>query len=211
MGASDVLRYRLPNARLVEVSAVAVLAVTVILTLVLPSRDVAAMIPIVALGGWIAWVVWGVPAMELSRTELLIRNSLHTVRVPLAAISEISGGKRLTIRTIDRRIYIPAAVPGMGSFLWGAVQRMQAHGGYVVPLMRVDRLRLDVNREMTPATVFARVIRKRMDELSTDAIRAARNPDGTVRGVPPPVVNKDIILATGVVAVASVTLFLILV
>jgi len=210
MSASGVLEYRLPTGRAVAVTAVAVFAATVVLTLFVPSRDFPTMIPLALLGGWVACVFWTLPCIELSRSTLVVRNSLHTVTIPLAAIVEVTGGKRLTIRTADRRTYIPAAAAGPGSFLWGAVRRTEAYGGFVVPVTRVDALRLDMERERTPASIIARMIQKRIDELSADDRRAARNPDGTVREVPPPVVNKNVIVGSLVVTIISVSLFLVL-
>ncbi|KRA22277.1 hypothetical protein ASD65_17440 [Microbacterium sp. Root61] len=210
MGASDVLEYRLPTGRIVVVTAVAVFVATVVLTLLVPSRDFPTMIPLALFGGWVAWVFWTLPCIELSRSTVVVRNSLHTVTIPLAAIVQVTGGKRLTIRTADRRTYIPAAAAGPGSFLWGAVRRTEAFGGYIVPVTRVDALRLDMERERTPASIIARMIQKRIDELPEEERRTARNPDGTVREIAPPVLNMTVIVGSIVVSVVSVSLFFVL-
>jgi len=208
MGASDVLEYRLPNARLVVVVAVAVLPITVILTVFVPSPDFPTMIPLALFGGWIAWVMWTVPRIELSRTQLVVRNSFHTVTIPLAAITSVTGGKRLTIRTADGRTYIPAAAAGGSSFLLGAVRRTEAYGSYIVPVSRVDALRPDLDLEPTPATIIARNIDKRIRELPLTATGAERWTGGGTPGVPAPVLHKDVILGTIAVAAVSAMLFL---
>ena len=207
MGASDVVEYRLPNARIVTVTAVVALAASVILTVFVPSPDFPTMIPIALLGGWLACVLWSVPAIELSRTELVVRNSLHSVTIPLAAITSVTGGKRLTIRTAAHRTYIPAAAAGGTSFLLGAVRRTEAYGSYIVPVSRIDALRQDAELDPTPATIIARMIEKRIRELPPEDLRAALDAFGTVRDVAPPVLNKDVIVGTIVVAAASAALF----
>lgn len=204
------LEYRLPTGRAVAIVAVVALAATVVLTILVPSRDFPTMIPLALLGGWVAWAIWTVPSIELSHSTVVVRNSLHTVTIPLASIGEVSGGKRLTITTADGRTYIPAAAPGPGSFLWGAVRRTEAFGGFIVPVTRVDALRLDLERERTPASIIARMIQKRIDELPHDARSRARNPDGTVREIPPPVLNKNVIVGSIAVGVVSVALFFVL-
>ncbi len=207
MGASDVVEYRLPNARIVAVGSVVALTAAVVLTVFVPSRDLPTMIPLTILGGWIAWVMWSVPRIELSRTRLVVRNSFHTVTIPLALITSVTGGKRLTIRTADRRTYIPAAAAGGGSFLFDAVRRTEAYGSYIVPVSRIDALRPDPNRDVTPATIIARTIEKRIRELRRGDLGAADEPDATPREVPPPVLNVDVILSTIAVAAASAALF----
>lgn len=207
MGSSDVLEYRLPTARIAVVVAVSALATTVVLSVFAPSRDFSTMIPLVLLGGWIAWVMWTVPRIELSRTDVVVRNSFHSVTIPLAVITSVTGGKRLTIRTIDRRTYIPAAAAGGTSFLLGALRRTEAYGSYIVPVTRVDALRADPERDTTPATIIARMIEKRIVELPAGAVLAARVARGTTPDVPPPVLNKDVIIGTIAVAAASLALF----
>ena len=211
MGASDVVEYRLPNARIVVVAAIMAPAVATALTLFVPSRDFSTMIPLALFGGWIAWVMWTVPRIELSRTHLVVRNSFHSVTIPLALVVSVTGGKRLTIRTTDRRTYIPAAAAGGSSFLLGAVRRTAAYASYIVPVSRIDSLRPDQDRDPTPATIIARTIEKRIRELPQDEVRAARELAGTGHAVPPPVLQKDVILGTIAVAAASAALFLALI
>jgi hypothetical protein len=208
MGGSDVVEYRLPSARIVIYASVAAVVAAIVLTVFVPSRDFSSMIPLALLGGWLAWVIWTVPSIEMSRTRLVVRNSLHTVTIPLAVITSVSGGKRLTIRTAGGRTYIPAAAAGGASFLLGAVRRTDAFGSFIVPVSRIDALRMDAERELTPATVIARMIEKRMRELPVEEVRAARSRDGTLRDVAPPVLNREVILGTIGVAAASIALFI---
>lgn len=207
MGSSDLVEYRLPTARIAVVVSVTALATTVVLSVFAPSGDFSAMIPLVLLGGWVAWVMWTVPRIELSRTEVVVRNSFHTVTIPLAMITSVTGGRRLTIRTVDHRTYIPAAAAGGTSFLLGALRRTEAYGSYIVPVTKVDALRADLDRETTPATIIARVIERRIVELSSETVHAARIARGTGPDVPPPVLNKDVIITTIAVAAASLALF----
>lgn len=190
--------------------SIAAPAVAFLLALVVPSPDFTLMLPIILLGAWLSWIVWRHPLLLVSRTELTVRNSLHSVVIPLAAIDHVSGGRRLTIRTRDRRVYIPAAAAGSGTFLLGALRQTNTYGRYIVPLTRVDRARIDSENEVTPATVIARTICRRVEELSTAQLRTALNPDGSPRAVPPPSVNADVLLWTIVVGIGTAVLFVIL-
>ena len=106
-----------------------------------------------------------------------------------------------------RRTYIPAAAAGGSSFLLGAVRRTEAYGSYIVPVSRIDALREGAELDPTPATIIARMIEKRIRELPPEDARAALDAFGTIRDVAPPVLNKDVIIGTIVVAAASVALF----
>ncbi|WP_375384764.1 hypothetical protein [uncultured Microbacterium sp.] len=207
----DVTEYRLPSARAVAIVAVLAVIASVIAAVFVPSPDLPALIPVMMLAGWVAWMLFSVPLIRLSPTEVVVRNSLHSVTIPLTAITEVTGGRRLTIRTIDGRTYIPAAAAGPGtSFLGGAMRRTQAYGSSIVPVRNVDDLRLDSELLQTPATTIARMIRKRVDDLDADARRASRGPDGAPQGVAPPVLNMNVIVVTIGVVAASAALILVL-
>lgn len=147
--------------------------------------------------------MWGYPLIRVEERMLTVRNSFSTVRIPLTAVVEISGGSRLTIRTADQRTYIPAAAPGSGvSFLWRAQRAKDAFGDFIVPIKGVDALRLDPSRERTPATVIADTIARRIDLLGP----SAQGP----RTVPAPQVNLEIIVGTIVVLAGSAALLFVL-
>lgn len=208
--AGDVV-YRLPSARIVEVMGAVVVGAAIVGAVFVPSPDLPPLVPIVILAAWVAWVLFSVPLVRLSLTEVVVRNTLHTVTIPLTAITGVSGGRRLTIRTVDGRTYIPAAAAGPAtSFLGGAMRRTQAYGSFIVPVRNVDDLRLDGELLQTPATVIARMIDKRVDELTPDERRAARGPDGATRGVAPPILNMDVIGVTIGMVVASAALTMVL-
>jgi len=210
MAESDVVEYRLPSARAVVVVGVIAVAVMTVLAALVPSRELAPAIPVVVLGAWLAMVLWSLPLLRVTRSEIQVRNSLHSVTIPLAAVAEVTSGKRLTIRTHGRRTYIPAAVPGNGAFLMGAVRQANTYGAGPVPLLRVDRLRMDSEGERSPSAVIARTIRRRIDLLDDDDRRSSLNPDGTVCDTPPPKLNVDVIAWTMVVAILCAGLFFVL-
>lgn len=201
--ADDAMLYRFPTARVTSVLAVTVTLAAVAGAIMLPSRELSAAIPIVGLAGWLAWVLWGYPLIRIDRAAVVVRDSFRTVEIPLTAIAEVSGGRKLTIRTFDGRTYVPAAAPGMGtSFVWGAVRATKAYGDSIVPVKGVEVLRIDPERERTPATIVAQTIRRRIEQLGPAPAGA--------RTVPPPRINVDIILTTAGIAAAAAALFAIL-
>ena len=179
-----------------------VLADLVLVVLFPQQRDIPLFLPVIATGGWLAWIMWGYPMITVSDAAVTARNTWFTQVIPLPAIDRVSGGRRLTIRTRDRRRHIPAAVPGGGSFLATAVRRTDAFGSFLTPVAGVDRLRIDADRERTPATVVAQVIMRRMDHLP-----AGTGPGG---GMPAPVVNMPVVYGTLIAGIACTALFLIL-
>lgn len=201
--ASAEFQYRHPSARAALLVAPSLVLADVVLTVLFPQqRDIPLFLPVIATGGWLAWIVWGYPMITVSDAAVTARNTWFTQVIPLPAIDEVFGGKRLTIRTRDRRQHIPAAVPGAASFLATAVRRTDAYGSFLTPVVGVDRLRIDADRERTPATVVAQVIRRRIDLLPPGS--------GTNGGVPAPVINMPVVYGTLVAGAVSAALFLIL-
>jgi hypothetical protein len=201
--ASDEFRYQPPSARAALLLAPCVVVADLVLVVLFPQqRDIPLFLPLLASLGWLAWIVWGYPMITISDAAVTARNTWFTQVIPLGAIDEVSGGKRLTIRTRDRRKHIPAAVPSAGSFLAMAARRTDAYGSFLTPVAGVDRLRIDADRERTPATVVAQVIRRRIDHLPAGS--------GVQDTTPVPVVNLPVVYGTLGAAVACAALFLVL-
>lgn len=202
--ASEDFRYQPPAARTVLLVAPSLALADLVLVVLFPEqRDIPLFLPMIGAGGWLAWIVWGYPMLTVSDAAVTARNTWFTQVIPLGAIEAVSGGKRLTIVTRDRRQHIPAAVPGAGPFLAAAVRRTDAYGSFVTPVVGVDRLRIDADAERTPATVVAQVIRRRLDNLPPGSVLDAR--------VPAPVINVRVVYATLAVGVACAALFLVLI
>jgi len=201
--ASEDFRYQPPSARAALLITPAILLADLLLILLFPQqRDIPLFLPVIAIGGWLAWIVWGYPMITVSDAAVTARNTWFTQVIPLSAIDDVFGGKRLTIRTRDGRQHIPAAVPGAGSFLAGAVRRTDAYGSFLTPVVGVDRLRVDADGERTPATVVSQVIRRRMDNLPAGS--------GVQDRTPVPVINTFVVYGTIGAGVISGALFLIL-
>lgn len=66
-------------------------------------------IVLAALGGLLAWASMLRPALWLTPTELVMRNMLETVHLPLAAIEELALRQVLAVTAGDRR-YVSTAV-----------------------------------------------------------------------------------------------------
>ncbi|QKJ19984.1 PH domain-containing protein [Microbacterium hominis] len=199
----DAAEFRGPAARTVVVVGGLASAVSIAAAAVIPSRDLPSLIPLVLLAWWCVYVLWGYPLVRVDAEAVLVRNTLSTVTIPIAAIREVTGGRRLTIRTFDGRTYVPVAAPGVGtSFLWGAVRAADAYASSPVIVKGVEPLRLDPNRERTPATIVAQTIRRRMDQR--------RPMPGDPRVVPPPTINLSVVHGTVAAVVATAALLLIL-
>jgi hypothetical protein len=201
--ASAEFRYRPPSANPVGIVAVTLVGGDIVLWMLLPgNRDIGLSLPILLTLGWFSWIVWAYPSIRVSDTVITIFNTWWTQRIPLSTVRAVTGGKRLTITTIDGRKHIPAAVPGPPPFLPDAIRRVQAYGGYAVPVSDVDRLRMD-DRARTAATVVADLIRRRVED-SPARLGVEREP------VPAPVANLFVVYGTIVVVAVSVGLFALL-
>lgn len=203
MIADGEFRYRPPSANLIGIVLVALIAIDILLWMIFPrQRDIPLMLPILLVLGWFIWIVWAYPSIRVNDTEIIAFNTWSTQRIPLAAIQEVTGGKRLTIVMTDGRKHIPAAVPGPPPFLQDAVRRSQAYGGFVTPVSGVDKLRMD-DRERTAATAVADIIRRRLDALPAQVGSAAEPAPGAVA-------NLFVVYGTIIVVTVSLVLFALL-
>lgn len=210
MTADGAFVYRLASGRIAVVVCALTAAVAIVATILTSSPDTQLLIPVAIFAGWSAGVLWAYPFIRVTDSEVVVRNTFHSRVIPLIDIAVVTGGRRLTITTFDGRKSVPVAAPGGGLFLMGAIRQVNTYGSSIVPVTRVDSLRMDSEQEQTPATVIARVIRRRIDLLTPEALRGNRRPDGSPRDVPLPTLNVPIFTSTIAVGIVSLALFLIL-
>ena len=63
---------------------------------------------------WLAWVIWGWPAVRIDAESLTVRNAMPTWQLPLRSITGVEGGRRLTRSLADGSVVTAAAVSGDG-------------------------------------------------------------------------------------------------
>ncbi|GAA1841855.1 hypothetical protein GCM10009796_00540 [Microbacterium koreense] len=115
---------------------------------------------------WLAWVIWGWPAVRVDAESVNVRNAMRTWRIPLRTITGVEGGRRLTLSLSDGSVVTAAAVSGEGTAV-DAWRRADAYteGGHFV------RNASDVSLGPgSAATEWAKRVRDRVrDAPATDA------------------------------------------
>lgn len=140
---------------------------------------------------WLAWTLWAWPQIVLAERTLIVRNAMLTWAFPLREITNVEGGRKLTVSASDGSVVTASAVTD-SDLTMDVIRNMDAYtqGGDFV--RSADDLRLSARRSSTP-TAWAEVIRARIQAAPADA-----------RGRIVRRVNMGIVLGT----VAAVGLFL---
>ena len=131
------------------------------------------LVPLVLTVTWSVWVVLVWPRVVTREDEVVIRNTLATLIVPYSDIDTVSAGLALKVRTRSGQQATAAGVYGRAGMGWEAMRTAQAHANSVVPVRRVDELRLTAVR--TQASQVAQIILRRAALAEGPPSRAQRS------------------------------------
>jgi hypothetical protein len=102
-------RFKATSGRLTGVCALVIAAVVLILPVVDRGLDTPAwLLWLAATGAVLAWAAMLKPAIAVHGDDLVLRNMLETVRIPLAAVEQIAVRQVTAVRAGEKRYVSPA-------------------------------------------------------------------------------------------------------